>query len=256
MAKVFTYDLLHRNGRLGNQLWQIASTMGLAAQADGIARFKSWEYRRFFSVPDEYFQRLPGGCEKVDGEADYLQELHYFESIQSDIRQFFKPSERIREELARRTAEIFGDSAHQTSLHVRRGDYLKYPDLFPLCSPEYYERALQAAETKHPDHKVIVFSDDIAWCKKHFQGRGFTFMHGVTRPVEVHQRRGEPADFWDVFIMTQCDQHIISNSSFSWWGAWLSENESPMYPSLWYGPGYADIPWRRMIPDAWSEIQC
>ncbi len=257
MTRIFTYDMLHRNGRLGNQLWQIASTIGLATQAQegDMALFKGWEYRHFFSVPDFHFGPIQPG-KVIDGGVNYFQELHYFQEIQDTIREYFMPSEAILEELAQKS-DFITDYDHCTALHVRRGDYLKYPDLFPLSTPEYYEAALAVAEETYPGHQVLVFSDDIMWCERQWgYDRGFIYMHGIARPVEVSARRGQPMDFWDLFLMTLCDQHIISNSSFSWWGAWLSANQSPMYPSKWYGPGYAEIPWRLMIPDSWKEIQC
>lgn len=255
---IYTYDNLMLNGRLGNQLWQVAATIGLAHRAGGSARFNpNWEYRQFFSVPDRFFQPYSGAT--IDGGTNYFQEFHYFEDIKSEIRNFFSFSRKAIEGTWDRYGEILERLENGVAIHVRRGDYLKYPKHFPIMSPRYFKGAMSNVGLECP---ILVFSDDIEWCRQNekylsIEGRDVTFIDGVVRPVEVKDRVGEPEDIYDLVLMTKCEDHIISNSTFSWWGAWLSNNTRPMYPSRWFGPA---VPggerWELAIPEGWRKIEC
>ena len=84
---------------------------------------------------------------------------------------------------------------------------------------EYYSQAM-----KHfPDTNFIVFSDDIQWCKENFKGEEFTFI--------------EEDDYIELYLMSMCRHNIIANSSFSWWGSYLNQNEDKIViaPSKWFG---------------------
>lgn len=249
---IYTYQNLERNGRLANQLWQVASTIGIAEANGGEARFRpDWEYRPYFSVPDEYFEPIPRGITTKDFGDGYLQELHYWSDIEDKIMEFFKPSALVDSNLQ--------PLSRSASIHVRRGDYLKYPNHHPLPTMYYYEDAISTIEADQPDTRFYMFSDDIEWCKTAFSAYdNIEFVEGIARPVDqaARYRAGAPMDYLDLFAMTDCTRHIICNSSFSWWGAMLSGDKEVIYPSLWYGPELKDIPWRRMIPNTWKEISC
>src|SRR3982750_1977957 len=90
--KAFTYHRLGTFGALGNQLWQIASTIGKALNNNGTARFPEWEYGKYFSVPQEYFGPIPEGNETVDLYPDYLQDLSHFVKHADHIIECFSPS--------------------------------------------------------------------------------------------------------------------------------------------------------------------
>lgn len=252
--RIFTYEQLMLNGRLGNQLWQIASTIGLAEREAGIALFKpDWEYRKFFCLPDEYFGPIPGDMEIVDRGTEYLQDVEYLGGVEHYVKEWFKPSELSREHLRMHyDVETFEAIPNKVALHVRRGDYLKYPNHFSQMTDRYYDTALEMLG----DVRVFVFSDDIRWCRQHFDGRGFDFVDGVIRPVEVAARMGDPKDQWDLFLMSMCDRHIISNSTFSWWGAWLSQNPHPIYPDKWFESELAYIPAEKMFTEEWTKVSC
>lgn len=250
--KVYTYEWLEKNGRLGNQLWQIAATIGLAHRNNGAARLKQdWEYRKYFRVPDEYFQPLPQGVKTVDGDTNYFQEYHYIADIEDKVRSYFRPSAESIEYLNNNYQEFFS-IPKRCSIHVRRGDYLKYPKHYSKMTNHYFRTAMESM----PDGtNFVIFSDDQDWCRKNF-GEGHYYVEGVARPVEVVDRIGEPQDQYDLFLQTTCDNHIISNSTFSWWGAFLSHNPTPIYPSKWYESELSHIPWHKMFPLGWRMFQC
>jgi hypothetical protein len=212
---MITYRQLGRNGRLGNQLWQIASTIGIALQQGESAGFPFWRYRPYFSVPDRFFPDL-NAAPSYDLGLDYLQDLKYLDGIQIEVREYFRPNPHVWGRLALRFGDVV-TLAHKTSIHVRRGDYLEHSDMFPPLPLEYYAEAMEL--TKGP---YLVFSDDVAWCRRNLPGDCYFMEHNM--------------DFEDLFLMAACDEHITANSTFSWWAAWLA-NTRAIYPRQW-GPGF------------------
>ena len=123
------------------------------------------------------------------------------------------------------------------SLHVRRGDYLnqKNKSIFSSCSREYYEQAVGLiAEQCQNIPKVFVFSDDPEWVSNHFK-----------LPFEMRAMTHNSVDqaIEDLRLMTACEHHVIANSSFSWWGAWLGQNPNKITvaPARWFAdPKYSN----------------
>ena len=131
----------------------------------------------------------------------YLYFQEYKDQIRADISLNFERSKAID--------SIADNIVHSNSvnIHVRR---IQYSHLLTL---EYYEKAIDIIKKNINNPVFYVFSDNIDWCRENFKGLGsFTFV--------VHDITDEAADMW---LMTQCKHHIIANSSFSWWGAWLGE---------------------------------
>lgn len=260
----YTYPKLGSNGRLGNQLWQIAWVLGSAAKNNGRACIQpNWDYRKFFSIPDEYFTTPRGRT--VSGDL-YYQELHHWDTIADSIYQYFQPSEFSLGYLRSSYADWFFDpDVHKTAVHVRAGDYLQHPTIFPVPSDTYYSTAMTGIE--HPT-RFVVFSDDINYAKRKFANFNvddIVFIHGTARPVRTTRRLGEPQDQWDMFLISLCQKHIIANSTFSWWGAYLSQSEAVYYPSTWWGPDInardsrgidIRISWVDAIPSEWRKVQC
>lgn len=251
---VYTYDYLEKNGRLGNQLWQISAcaARGLAREEDlspwRISIRPDWEYRKFFSVPDQHFEPLEPGDNQIDGETEYFQELKYVLPVEQTVREWFAPSELSKDFLWKHYSWASA-ADHRTAVHVRRGDYLNHPKHFPLPSVNYYLDCVEEIREKNPDTQVLVFSDDLDWCRGNFPA-DWWFVDGVPRPVELVDRyQSDPQDQWDLFLQTMCQEHVISNSTFSWWGAFLSDNRRPYYPSVWFGPatGWQKCP----APEGW-----
>ena len=215
---MITYRHLGRNGKLGNQLWQIASTAGIARREDDEAGFPFWRYRRYFSVPAEMFPDLASVPSRDLG-LDYLQDLRNFEDIEDGVRTYFSPRPDVWARLAARFDGILS-LPHKTSLHVRRGDYVGHNGFFANLPVAYYTEAMSL--TRGP---YVVFSDDIAWCRSNLPG-DCVFMENNR-------------DYEDLFLMAACDEHIVANSTFSWWGAWIGGGHA-ILPREW-GPAFGAI---------------
>ena len=108
-------------------------------------------------------------------------------------------------------------------VHVRRGDYLLDRHIKDVCNLDYYKKAFDLCETLG-NVKYLVFSDDIDLCKKMFDGSNFFF---------YEPKEGEP-DWMTLAAMSKCRANIISNSTFSWWGAYLNNNSLlNVQPKFW-----------------------
>ena len=229
-----------RWGRLGNQLFQIASTMGIAHRNGYEAVFPAWSYAAYFAHslpvghlsneriymhPSLLYSPVTLSDEDCDLRGFFVSEK-YFEDISESIRKQFTPSTEITTYIDQTYREVL--LKNTCSIHVRRGDYLKQRWDFPTQTIDYY---LYAIKQFPSDTHFVVFSDDISWCKLHFKGDRFTFI------------QNEP-DIVDLFIMSRCQHHIISNSTFSWWGAWLNANRDKLIicPLFWFGPAISPFP--------------
>jgi hypothetical protein len=162
----------------------------------------------------------------------YFQSERYFTSIADRLREWFMPREPLGETAARVHARIAA-SPLPVSVHVRRGDYLKpgTAEVHGIVGEPYYHQALdRLASAIGRDAELFVFSDDPAAAE---QVLGF-----VPRSRLVHVR-GDPERPWeDMALMSLCRHHVIANSSFSWWGAWLNRapNKIVIAPRAWFTP--------------------
>lgn len=115
------------------------------------------------------------------------------------------------------------------SVHIRRGDYVSDPNnlsWFGILPPDYYQRAMAYIESKIKNPRYYVFSDDLDWAREHLTVN--------TEAVYVDIAGGQK-EYLELEAMRRCRHHIIANSSFSWWGAFLNENLDKLViaPSKW-----------------------
>jgi len=138
--------------------------------------------------------------------------------------------------------------APSASVHVRRGDYLskKNSGYFSRIEPEYYKKAMEVIRRQVPAVRFFIFSDDPQWAAQNIMGNGADLFH-------VFHNRGLNACN-DMRLIASADHHVIANSTFSWWGAWLNPSPEKMVvaPSCWFGDkGPSD---RDLIPDGWYRL--
>ena len=132
------------------------------------------------------------------------------------------------------------------SLHVRRGDYLRFPKYQNICTLEYYQKAIALFREKFPgETRFFIFTNDMPWAKEHFQGDDCCFVEGNTGAESYR----------DMQLMSLCSHHIIANSSFSWWGAWLNQNPEKIViaPEKWENGTEDDQ--QDIIPENWIRIK-
>jgi hypothetical protein len=260
------YNHLGRNGRLGNQMFQYAALRAIAAKHGyeftiPDSNFEDeWNTHQLFEVfqlphlksrgvvDDRYVQERQYNYDQelVDQVPDnvslfgYFQTEKYFAEIADSIREDFV----FHDEILNNSKEVMEGMENPISLHVRRTDYVEKSQDHPPCSMDYYREALSRFDD---DRQVIIFSDDVKWCKNQDLFKPDRFLISETGDNR-----------YDLCLMTLCSDYIIANSSFSWWGAWLSQNPNPkvIAPKRWFGDkGYtASHNTEDIIPDRWIKI--
>lgn len=247
---MISFNYLGNLGRLGNQMFQYAALRGLSskfgyeyclppksyvgvkdpncAQADEniFDCFKLPEVERkltdnktlqeaSFHLDQSIFNSCPDNIDLYG----YFQTEKYFLHIKEELKYDFEFIDEIKG-----PADEFLDSAFKNqdliSLHVRRGDYLNYTH-HPVQDLNYYSTALSHFDSSLP---VLIFSDDTQWCSEQDLFKDERFM------ISRNNSSGT-----DLYIQSKCKYHVIANSSFSWWGAWLADSKKVIAPKLWFG---------------------
>lgn len=157
----------------------------------------------------------------------FFQSPFYFSNVKKDIRKIFEPTQRIQG-IVHSMLSQFPAQGTAISLHVRRGDYLR-PEIQKIhgtCSPEYYKRAMARMKYLFPDAHFVFFSDDLEWTEKAL---------GADCDYSMIRHEGPESGIVEMLLMSQCQHHIIANSSFSWWGAYLNTNNAKtvIAPNQW-----------------------
>jgi hypothetical protein len=170
----------------------------------------------------------------IDG---YFQSEKYFKNNNQFILDLFKPTQNIIDNITNQFLNI----SDYTSIHVRRGDYLNFPNNHPQQPAEYYRSAV---EQIGQDNIYLIFSDDLQGCTELFK-----FL-----PNKLFIESS--ADWTDLYMMSLCKNNIICNSTFSWWGAWLNQNPNKIViaPNYWFGPAYHSLNTQDLIPESWIKI--
>ncbi len=233
-------------GGLGNQLfqWAYAKTMSLKFGVDYTLDKSNFDvcFKHFYaldrlpSIENDYkdLVKSPEGLihitdplrlniTSIDPKLNYYfdgfwQSEQYFINNSDTIRSYIKPFKGVKDYLHIRYSSILDNSV---SLHVRRTDYVDSNGCHPVLDLNYYTKAL---ENLKDVNNILVFSDDIPWCKEVFKFENMTFIEGNNN-IE------------DLVLMSMCSHNIIANSSFSWWGSWLNENPDKIVvaPKTWFG---------------------
>lgn len=237
-------------GGLGNQMFMIAH-----------AYAKSLEYNKRFVIPEKsnagycgLEHRLQNIYRKFDAieclpkngiynppelnlvnlpviYSGYFQGEKYFKKYSNIIKSAFSCTEEYADKIFKNYPQLSSSSV--TSIHIRRGDYLYYKKIHPTLSKEYISEVIKLVpETEY----LFVSSDDIGWCKQNIDGKNLIFLE----ELNPHEQ---------VWTMQMCHNFIISNSTFSWWGAYLSNNPNKrvLAPSIWFGPDG---------PKNWEDMYC
>ncbi len=162
----------------------------------------------------------------------YWQSERYFADIADVLDHDFAPARRLSPAAHALAAAV--DSPRSVSVHVRRGDYVSNPAAARWhgnLDAGYYRRALDLVRSRIGDLDVHVFSDDVGWCQGHLE-----------LGVEASFVSGLPA-FDDLMVMRACTHHVLANSSFSWWGAWLDAEPGAVVvaPERWLADPAEDV---------------
>lgn len=174
----------------------------------------------------------------------FYQSEKYFSDIKDEIRKAFTFNLEIANAKSLEIIKKIDADNNAVSIHIRRGDYLQpkhWESIGCVCQLPYYKNALSELEKRIPNPSYYVFSDDIAWVKENIPLENATF---------INWNKGE--DSWqDMMLMSHCRHHIICNSTFSWWGAWLNPRKDKVViiPEKWFN--HSEAPY--IYPEGWIK---
>ena len=158
----------------------------------------------------------------------YWQSENYFKEYSQEIRRIFSFSLAMDDENLSALDQIL--DGNSISVHVRRGDYVTNPKAaaeLGVTPMHYFRSAISCIASKVASPRFFVFSDDQSWAKSNLP-TGF--------PTAYIEHNHGPFSFFDMQLMSRCRHHIITNSSFSWWGAWLNPDHEKIVvgPRKWF----------------------
>jgi hypothetical protein len=248
-------------GGLGNYMFQVTTAYSMAIDNGDVSVFDGSNsivvHKGITTYTDNILRNLTFGDVVIDNEYNephfhynlleykpnlrlngYYQSEKYFQNNREKILELFSVDDVSSEYIQKKYRNILRNDT--CSIHVRRGDYVGLSHTHPPCEIEYY---LEAVKQMPAGTVFLVFSDDIDWCKQNFNLSHL-----------IHFVEGNP-DFIDMWLMSLCDNNIIANSSFSWWGAWLNKkpNKKVISPSRWFGPSISHNT-QDLIPETWITI--
>lgn len=182
------------------------------------------------------------GDQYLDG---YWQSPRYFESIRPTLLADFTLREALSSSGQARQEQI--KNTNSVSIHVRRGDYIQNPRVLRengICSVSYYTGAIALIEETQKEVTYFIFSDDIAWVKENLPLSNAMVVYVEDKTLTAPQ---------ELYLMSQCKHNIIANSSFSWWAAWLNQNERKVIvaPTPWFDTVTFD---KNLIPASWTQL--
>lgn len=255
---MFTFTSLGNMGRFGNQLFQIAATIGLARKHGDSYIFPPWEHADLFA------QQIPQATSVLRPDIALMQRCFHFVDVSIsvggacliDLVGYFQSEEFFRDSVAEVRRLFEPNAAISTALHleydaiiarqptcvvvVRRGDYLQHVHSHPPQTAEFYAEAMTSFDT---DTMFFVTSDDIEWCREHLHAKHLVFL---------------PQSAWihNFFLGTLCHDTITANTTFGWWIAYLNKNahKRVVAPRRWFGPARPHHDTRHLIPSGWMTI--
>lgn len=187
-----------------------------------------WKYNFYEEKEENYSERIIRikGNYYIKG---WFQNEKYFKKIRNILLNEFIPQNKIK--ISKKLKQAIKDP-QSVSIHIRRGDYIK---INHSLNPTYYKKAINYIKQIYNNPIFVVFSDDLEWVKKNVKIDG--------RYIFVNENK-QLQDYEELFIMSRCKSNIISNSTFSWWGAWLNQNKEKIViaPKKWLRPQQNIIP--------------
>lgn len=261
------FNYLGKLGQIGNQIFQYASTRGIAEyysseccipkhndiHDDGGGNRYGIMIYDLFDIPEKYIGYVDNPLFYRESKFSYNEEVYqldsnydyclvgffqtekYFKNIESELRKELT----FKKDILDPCLESISNFNSPISLHIRRGDFLTNSGNHYNLQLEYYEKALKKFDE---DREVIIFSDDPEWCKNQELFKNDRFMVS------------ESSKYVDLCLMSLCSDFIIANSTFSWWGAWIANRGKVIAPSKWFGQNLIHNDIKDLYCEGWEII--
>ena len=256
-------------GRLGNSMFQIAMSIAYARKYGYQWAVQAIPHNNESAIHRVYpnlpktndrgirYQEHPAKyCTQHESHYDLCHfDYHHIPDVGPDVYfvgfwQSYKYFEHCKEEIQKVFALPHVEGYEEyVSIHVRRGDYVQHSGSFPPITDEYLQKSIEIIWDEVGKENFMVFSDDSEWCKQ-------WALKNSRFNIIVSEGRNE---LQDLSLMASCGHHIIANSSFSWWSAYLGHNPDRIVISpsaqTWFGPtSGVKKPVVDLIPSNWIQI--
>lgn len=235
----FNTNIIEANQEEINQLYS-SSTLNRSLQALLPPPFKHYFREKHFAYQSGFNKLGPNVYLK-----GYWQSELYFSSIADQVKATFTLKPEYYSSVLSLIEEI--KTSESVSIHIRKGDYLLHPysEYYASLESAYYITAIAALQEQHPQLKLFVFTDDPNWVKENLH---------LASPYRLISGIETSSMYEDFQAMLSCKYHIIANSSFSWWTAWLSarEGKKVIAPKQWFKNGPTDT--QDLVPKSWLIV--
>ena len=175
------------------------------------------------------------------------QSEKYLVSVSNILRREFTLKYLLPEPVKKYVEEI--DNSYSVSLHIRRGDYADNPtanNFHGTLNLDYYSQSIKYILDSFKNPHFFIFSDDLEWVIKHLKIDSKSSL--------VSDNKGQLEDYEELYLMSRCKHHIIGNSTFSWWGAWLNRDPEKIVisPKNWFKSTKYQS--KDIIPESWIKL--
>ena len=180
------------------------------------------------NITYDQVEEAPEGASMLEG---WFQNIDEFSNVVDQIKKEFTFKVDFGEETKKVEKEII-KSEHSVAIHVRRGDHINNPTAnvhHGVLDKSYYDEAIKMIDSTYTHPHYFVFSEDVDWCKENIKGKG--------EVIHVGAECNDVKDSGHLYLMQKCENHILANSSFSWWAAFLGESKSAIGPKKWLADG-------------------
>ena len=242
-SKFFLLD--NRKNFRENYFGQMSNQISEEFAKETVVSWKKYKDNIFSKIPvhpRKNLELVKQGCFKyspiplkdnivIEG---FFQSEKFFKDFENEIKDLFTFSKNQREN---NDKKLNSSKKKKVGIHFRR--YKVMTNILPPMPWIYFEYALKKFNSEN--YEFICFSDDIDDVKKNFDVKKFNFLENNN-------------ELDDLYCLSQCDSVIMSNSTFSWWGAWLGKKkERVIVPPFWFGRGGPrDL--EDLIPDRWEVL--
>lgn len=235
---MISYSALGTLGNLGNHLFQVAATIAIAKANNTDYSFPDWKYEQYFEnnlphksvshadVIEEKFYHFDEDLLKLGNSKNYnlkgyLQSEKYWEHAKEEVQKQFTFKVELKEKL--KTSFAYAFTRPVVAISIRRGDFVKNKTYYQVPISYY----LSAYYKYFSNCNILIFTDDFSYCKLHFESLDNVYYAEGLMDIE------------QLCLMSMCDRFIISNSTFSWWGAYLSSSNNVVRPIKIFSDEYA-----------------
>lgn len=263
---MITYQYMGKRGRLGNQMFQYATLYSIAKENNyeyGIPFLKNVsqdDYQHLCLkecfknisakdssgfVPSTQIQEQTNlfipSLFNIKDDSDlfgYFQTEKYFKKYKTEILNEFTFKDEIIQKITQLKSNL---KTPLISVHMRFGDYEILSNIYPRPTENFYNEAFKLLPE---DGTIVLFSDNL--------NKASSYFNSIKKPYIVFEGLNK---YEDMCFMSLCDYHVITNSSFSWWGSWLSQSKLTIAPKEWYGDASgAPTEWYDIYAEGWQVI--